>query len=222
MNLGRLLARIHNQGSSKPCPNRITLNGAAYSLEPLAFLQECGFIPAQFRQRYARAVQEIALLYDTLTRDVPYHRIHGDCHLGNLLQGSAGWFFLDFDDFLAGPAVQDIWMLVPARDTEGLRQRQVLLEGYCQFREFNQSWLRLIELLRGLRYIHYAAWIARRWEDPAFPVAFPHFGTDQYWEDTTNDLEEQLIWFYAHEKELPDGIKPGIQLKTIMNVSNSA
>ncbi|MGL4369791.1 MAG: serine/threonine protein kinase, partial [Spirochaetota bacterium] len=135
--LGRLLARIHNNGASKNAQHRISLTGKAYGLEPLEFLLENNFLPPHCRARYEKAVREIAGIYDTLCKDVPFHRIHGDCHLGNLLRGRDGWFFLDFDDFLTGPAVQDVWMLTPARDTEGLRQRDVFLDAYRQFRDFD-------------------------------------------------------------------------------------
>ncbi|MBN1531073.1 MAG: serine/threonine protein kinase [Spirochaetes bacterium] len=205
--LGRLCARIHNNGAAKPAPHRISLTGDAYGLKPLAFLEEGGFLPPHLRDRYRAAVLEIVEIYEALRRDVPMHRIHGDCHLGNLLRGGQGWFFLDFDDFLSGPAVQDLWMLVPARDREGLRQREIFLEAYRQFRDFQYSWLHLIEPLRALRYIRYAAWIAQRWEDPAFPAAFPHFGTVEYWEKETEDLEEQLRYFYGHTEDLPEGVK---------------
>jgi Ser/Thr protein kinase RdoA (MazF antagonist) len=205
--LGRLLARIHNMGASKKTAHRIELTGERYGLEPLAFLEENNFLPSHCRSRYGSAVKKIVEIYETLSRNVPFHRIHGDCHLGNLLNGSGGWFFLDFDDFLTGPAVQDVWMLVPARDREGLRQREIFLEAYRLFRDFDPAWLRLIEPLRALRYIRYAAWIARRWEDPAFPAAFPHFGTEQYWESETADLEDQLEFIYSNSNDLPEGLR---------------
>jgi len=204
--LGRLLARIHNMGAAHDAPHRISLTGESYGIEGLRFLEENDFLPQHCRDRYRAAVLEIVGIYETLREDVPFHRIHGDCHLGNLLHGTDGWFFLDFDDFLIGPAVQDVWMLVPARDTEGLRQRGVFLDAYRQFREFDDKWLRLIEPLRALRYIRYAAWIATRWADPAFPPAFPHFGTVSYWEDETRDLEEQLEFFHATTHDLPRSI----------------
>lgn len=204
--LGRLLARIHNMGAVKKAPHRISLTGGTYGLEPLAFLEENNFLPSHCRERYAGAVKKIVEIYESLRADVPFQRIHGDCHLGNLLHGSEGWFFLDFDDFLTGPAVQDVWMLVPARDREGLRQREIFLEAYRQFRDFETSWLRLIEPLRALRYIRYAAWIARRWDDPAFPAAFPHFGTVSYWEEETADLEDQLDYIYSNSQDLPGGV----------------
>jgi Ser/Thr protein kinase RdoA (MazF antagonist) len=205
--LGRLCARIHNNGAAKKAIHRIELTGETYGLKPLAFLQAHNFLPPHCRERYARAVKEIVDIYESLSADVPFHRIHGDCHLGNLLHGSDGLFFLDFDDFLSGPAVQDVWMLVPARDREGLRQREVFLDAYRQFRDFDASWLRLIEPLRSLRYIRYAAWIAQRWDDPAFPAAFPHFGTVQYWENETADLEDQLEFFHEHTEDIPDAVR---------------
>jgi len=205
--LGRLLARIHNMGAARGAEHRISLTGESYGLQPLALLRERDLLPAHCRERYAAAVREIVNVYDTLSRDVPFHRIHGDCHLGNLLHGREGYFFLDFDDFLTGPAVQDVWMLAPARDTEGLRQRNVFLDAYRVFRDFDPSWLRLVEPLRALRYIRYAAWIAARWDDPAFPAAFPHFCTVQYWEEQTADLEEQLDIIHGQGDELPEGLR---------------
>ena len=99
---------------------------------------------------------------------------------------------LDFDDALTGPAVQDIWLLVPDQDEHGQQQRRLFIDAYQTFRDFEPSWLKLVEPLRALRYIHYAAWIAKRWKDPAFPAAFPHFNTEEYWNRETRDLEEQL------------------------------
>ncbi|MBN2158222.1 MAG: serine/threonine protein kinase [Spirochaetes bacterium] len=205
--LGRLCARIHNNGAAKKAEHRIELTGETYGLRPLSFLEQGGFLPQHCSKRYADAVREIVAIYEELRTGVPFHRIHGDCHLGNLLHGSEGWFFLDFDDFLSGPAVQDVWMLVPARDAEGLRQRELFLEAYRQFRDFDASWLRLVEPLRALRYIRYAAWIAQRWDDPAFPAAFPHFGTVEYWESETADLEDQLDFFHGSTGDIPETVR---------------
>ena len=144
------------------------------------------------RRQYGLLAEEVAALYSTWSEGVPQLRIHGDCHVGNLLRGDEGWFFLDFDDFLVGPAVHDVWMLLPGRDYEGTRQRVLLIEAYREFRDFDERWLRLIEPLRAFRFVSYAAWIARRWEDAAFPAAFPHFGVANYWESETRDLEEQV------------------------------
>ena len=190
--LGRLLARIHNTGDTRVADHRLFLDVSTAAHTPLDFLEESGFLPPECTRRYRDAGERVAELYEAWVRDVPFHRIHGDCHLGNLLRGDAGWFFLDFDDFVTGPAVQDVWMLLPGRDAEGARQRGLLVDAYRQFRDFDESWLRLIEPLRAFRFVFYAAWIARRWEDPAFPAAFPHFGTPTYWENETRDLEEHV------------------------------
>jgi len=117
--------------------------------------------------------------------------LHGDCHLGNLLYRDDTLFFVDFDDMVVGPCVQDLWLLLPGDDQEGRVLREALLEGYEEWRSFDRSSLALIEPLRALRLIHYSAWLTRRWEDPVFPRTFPHYGTPAYWRDLRADLEEQ-------------------------------
>lgn len=189
--LGRLVARIHNVGALKPLLHRKQLTSETYAKQPLEYLESEGFLGPQWQARYREASMRIAAVYDRLSADVPRLRIHGDCHLGNLLERAAQWFFLDFDDMIEGPAVQDVWMLVPGRDAEGERQRMIFIEAYQTFREFETGWLRLVEPLRALRFIHYAAWVARRWSDPAFASYFPHFNTESYWQKETTDLEEQ-------------------------------
>jgi len=189
--LGRLLARIHTVGALREAPERVALTEESYGLEPLALLED-GFLPPSCAARYRAAVERIADEYAERRRGVPMQRIHGDCHLGNLLHGADGWFFLDFDDFVRGPAVQDVWMLAPGRDAFGARQRAQLVAAYREFRDFEEGWLELVEPLRALRFVWYAAWIAQHWEDPAFPDAFPHFGSEDYWQKETRDLEEMV------------------------------
>lgn len=191
--LGRLLARLHNAAALVPFDYRRALTGTTYGRQPLELLKSEGFLPAHHEARYGAAVERIASLYDEMALRVPTHRIHGDCHHGNLLNGTDGWFFLDFDDALTGPAVQDVWLLVADQDQAGEHQRELFIEGYKMFRPFELSWLKLVEPLRALRYIHYTAWIAKRWHDPAFPKSFPHFNTEEYWARETRDLEEQLV-----------------------------
>jgi Ser/Thr protein kinase RdoA (MazF antagonist) len=190
--LGRLIARIHNVGAQHDAPARRRLTPKTYGRDNLAFLLEHDKIPAEARAGYAASVEALIARIEPLFADVPMHRIHGDCHLGNLIWTPRGPTFLDFDDFCVGPAVQDFWMVVPSYDEEGQRQRRVLLEAYGQFRDFSPVWLRLIEPLRALRYINYATWIARRWDDPTFPRTFSHFGTLPYWEGQIQDLREQI------------------------------
>ena len=191
--LGRCLARLHNIGAVEPFRHRRTLDIQTLAVAPRAFLLERGFIPA-----------DILPAYETLTEDLLGRiracfdragtcqaiRLHGDCHLGNVLWNN-GPFLVDFDDACMGPAVQDLWMFLSgdrAYMTAGLHD---LLEGYTEFREFNPAELHLVEALRSLRMIHYAGWLAMRWEDPAFPRAFPWFNTQRYWQDHVLALREQ-------------------------------
>jgi len=203
--LGRLLARIHNVGAARDAPHRARLDAPTSALAPLAFLEDRSFLPAQCARRYRSCVEQVAEIYTERSRGVPVHRIHGDCHMGNILCGDSGWFFLDFDDMVVGPAVHDVWMLLPGRDSEGFRQRSLLIDAYRQFRDFESPWLRLVEPLRAFRFVFYAAWIARRWEDSAFPAAFPHFGTADYWENETRDLEELVARISSGRDEVAPG-----------------
>lgn len=189
--LGRLVARIHNVGDGYDFEVRPELSAQTYGIDNLEILQS-GFLPPQWSNRYADAVNRLADLYDDRIQGVPHHRIHADCHYANLLLGREGWFFLDFDDTVTGPAVQDVWLLVPGRDAEDERRRELFVEAYRTFREFEPRWLQLVEPLRALRYVRYAGWIAKRWDDPAFPRSFPHFNTEIYWQKETMDLEEQI------------------------------
>lgn len=198
--LGRLLGRIHAVGAQREAEHRVRLSPSTYGRANLEYLLQGNWIPLEFQARYQSAVEQICLKVDPWFESTSRHRIHGDCHLGNLLWNDQGPFFLDFDDMVIGPAVQDLWLLLPGRpfgdsspETQTCRSLlETLLEGYEEMRSFDRLSLRLIEPLRALRFVHYSAWIARRWEDPAFPRAFPHFGTHRYWSDSTDDLEEQL------------------------------
>jgi Ser/Thr protein kinase RdoA (MazF antagonist) len=190
--LGRLIARIHNVGARAEAPERGTLTPASYGADNLAYLLEHDCIPVEARDIYAATVNALLDRIEPYFRDVPMHRIHGDCHLNNLLMTQAGPTFLDFDDFLSGPAVQDLWLLAGSGDQEGRIQRDMLAEAYAEMREFSPAWLKLVEPLRALRFIRYSTWIARRWDDPAFKHTFSHFGSLMYWQRETSDLREQI------------------------------
>jgi len=159
---------------------------------PLAWLASNGALPAGIEDRYREAAEAIADHADPLLSQVDVHRIHADLHLGNVLLREGSFHLLDFDDMCSGPPVQDMWLALPGRDAETLRLRESFLAGYEQFRQFDRASLRLIEPLRGMRMVRYAVWLARRWHDPAFQAGWPHFGTTEYWEGETRDLEEQL------------------------------
>ena len=190
--IGRLIARIHNVGASRKAPHRVTLTPETYGRQNLKYLVDSGVIPMEYRTRYTLVVNQICDLLEPWFKELPPHRLHGDCHLGNLLWNTQGAFFLDFDDMVNGPAMQDLWLLLPARERGGGRELSVMLEGYEEMRSFDPRQFKLVEGLRALRFVHYTAWLARRWEDPAFPPAFPQFHTDRYWSDETRDLERQL------------------------------
>lgn len=190
--LGALLARIHTVGAARTAPHRRALTPETYGLESLAILEKSGFVTPESMGPLHDVTVAIVQAMHPLFFDVPVQRVHGDCHPGNLLWGNQGAFFLDFDDMVMAPPVQDVWMIVPSRDAEGKAQRDILLEGYRTLRQFDHRTLRLVEALRALRYLHYAAWISTRWDDPSFPRAFPHFDTPRYWNGLVSDLEEQL------------------------------
>lgn len=195
--LGRLLGRVHNVGAAKKAQHRVELNVETYGQANLDYLLSGEVIPLEFRSRYEVAAREIFRLTREMLIGIVPERVHGDCHLGNILWNDEGPFFLDFDDMVRGPAVQDIWLMVPGRDEEARRQREILIRGYEEMRDFDRVTLRLIEPLRALRFIHYTAWVSRRWDDPIFPQSFPEFGSYRYWSDETKDLEEQLRWMRA-------------------------
>jgi Ser/Thr protein kinase RdoA (MazF antagonist) len=191
-NLGRLLGRIHETGKKKDASNRLKLTTETMCLKPISYLRENSIIPAALEISYFNHVKTITGIFDDLIQNVPYHRIHGDCHIGNLLFGDNGFFFLDFDDFCSGPAVQDFWMLLVSSGQERIKNLNILLENYRLFSDFEDKWLNLIEPLRALRFVHYAGWISKRWDDPAFKDAFPFFGTHDYWQKEINDLDDQI------------------------------
>lgn len=193
--IGRYLGRIHCVGAVRPFTHRPTLDIEGFGLIPRDFLLAGGWIPADLLPAYESVVQEAlhgVLACFERAGEVTLLRLHGDCHRGNLLWTDAGPHFVDFDDARTGPAVQDLWMLLSGERADMSRQLADILAGYEDFRDFDHRELHLIEALRTLRQIHYAAWLARRWRDPAFPAAFPWFGTQHYWQDHILALREQI------------------------------
>jgi Ser/Thr protein kinase RdoA (MazF antagonist) len=193
--LGRFIGRIHAVGALKPYSERPALNATTFGTEPRDFLLNNHFIPddliAAWRSVVDQALEGVRRCYER-AGEVAVLRLHGDCHVGNVLWTDAGPYFVDFDDSRSGPAIQDLWMLLSGERSDMVRQFADLLAGYEDFAEFNVRELHLIEALRTLRLIHYAAWLARRWDDPAFPLAFPWFNTQRYWQDRILELREQV------------------------------
>ena len=193
--MGRFLGRIHAVGALEPYRHRPTLDIRSFGIEPSEYLLAHDFIPAELVEVYrgvvAQALDGVRRCFER-AGTVRSLRLHGDCHVGNVLWTDAGPHFVDFDDSRMGPAIQDLWMLLSGERAEQTRQLGDLLAGYEDFYDFNPRELHLVEALRTLRLIHYAAWIARRWDDPAFPAAFPWFNTQRYWQDRILELREQI------------------------------
>jgi Ser/Thr protein kinase RdoA (MazF antagonist) len=193
--IGRFIGRIHAVGASRPFKSRESLNAKSFGHDARAFLLATNFIPPDLLDAWkavtAQALQAVEHCYDR-AGDVRAIRLHGDCHVGNILWTDDGPHFVDLDDARMGPAMQDLWMLLSGDRASMTRQLGDVLAGYEDFAELDRRELHLLEALRTLRLIHYSAWIARRWDDPAFPAAFPWFNTQRYWQDRILELREQI------------------------------
>ena len=193
--MGRFLGRIHAIGKLSAYQARPTLDIGSFGEEPRDWLVANQSVPpelfAAWKGTVDMALEGVRHAYARAGK-IELLRLHGDCHLGNVLWTDDGPHFVDFDDSRMGPAIQDLWMLLSGERMEMQFQLQDVIAGYEDFCDFDRRELHLIEALRTLRLIHYAAWIARRWEDPAFPAAFPWFGTAHYWQSRILELKEQI------------------------------
>ena len=193
--MGRFLGRIHAVGAIQPYTHRPAHNLTTFGIEPRDWLLAHNFIPADLHAAWstvaAQALESVAACYER-AGDVSNIRLHGDCHGGNVLYTDSGPHFVDFDDSRMGPAVQDLWMLLSGTRHEMAVQLREVVEAYEEFCDFDRRELHLVEALRTLRLIHYSAWLAQRWDDPAFPHAFPFFNTQRYWQDRILELREQI------------------------------
>ncbi len=194
--LGRFLGRIHAIGRRGRFQHRSRLDVEHSAGDARRYLLKEGWIPDHLQSAYASVTKDLIEHMQVRWQgagDVGLLRLHGDCHPGNVLwvEGQ-GPHFVDLDDCMTGPAIQDLWMLVSGTQSEQAVQLSELLTGYTQFADFDYRELALVETLRTLRQMNYAAWLARRWEDPAFPRAFPWFGENRFWERHVLDLREQL------------------------------
>ncbi len=193
--LGRFIGRIHAVGAIKPFVHRPAFDIESFGEAPREFLLDGEWIPAELHDAYSSVIdQALDGVHDCFDRagSVVQLRLHGDCHPGNVLWTDDGPHFVDFDDARTGPAMQDLWMLLSGDRAAMTRQLSDVLAGYEDFTELDRHELGLIEALRTLRMIHYSAWLARRWPDPAFPAAFPWFHTTKYWQNQILELREQV------------------------------
>ena len=193
--MGRFLGRIHAVGAIKPFAYRPALTIDSFGLQPRNWLLAHDFIPADLRDAWLSVINQALDGVANCFRHagaINNIRLHGDCHGGNVLYTDDGPHFVDFDDSRMGPAMQDLWMLLSGTRPEMAKQLRDVIAGYEEFCDFDRRELHLIEALRTLRLIHYAAWLAQRWNDPAFPHAFPFFNTQRYWQDRILELREQV------------------------------
>ena len=194
--VGRQLARLHNVGAQREAQCRKTLTPEDFGWKPLEELER--WVAPEVRDRYMQASEDILMFLEEELDSGRYIRIHGDCHRGNILMtdpvdGAKELFFVDFDDFVKGPEVQDFWMLLSGMMKDSLEELESLLKGYEEFRSFDRRQLRWIPALRGVRIIHYAYWIATHWSDPTFPKLFPEFENYIYWAEEVEQLEK-IAW----------------------------
>lgn len=205
--IGRFLGRIHAVGALASFRHRQDIDIENFGHEPARYVLEHGFVPADLEAAYRSTVDEtLQRVAQCYQRAGTLHniRLHGDCHAGNILWTDEGPHFVDLDDCRNGPAVQDLWMLLSGNRAEMSAQLAHVIAGYREFHDFSPVELALVEALRALRMIHYAGWLARRWDDPAFPASFPWFNTQRYWQDQILALHEQCAALDEPPLELPD------------------
>ena len=193
--IGRFMGRIHAVGATKKFTHRESLTPQNFGYDPRAYLLKSSLVPADLLDAWKAVTEQALRLVDACYARcgaAKTIRLHGDCHPGNILWTHEGPHFVDLDDARMGPAMQDLWMLLSGDRAAMSQQLGEVLKGYEQFLRFDRRELNLLEALRTLRLIHYSAWIARRWDDPAFPAAFPWFNTQRYWQDRILELREQI------------------------------
>jgi Ser/Thr protein kinase RdoA (MazF antagonist) len=206
--LGQFIGRIHAVGASFTFKYRIHLSVQAFGHNSVAYLLENNFIPRDVRPAYESIAAEVlAAIEQNSPESGEFERIslHGDCHPGNVLWRDDRPHFVDFDDAITGPAIQDLWMLLSGDYSNKQRQISEIIEGYEVFRAFDLRELRLIEPLRAMRVLNYNAWLAKRWHDPAFPMSFPWFNTPRYWSEHILELKELLTSLHQPSLKMPDG-----------------
>jgi len=204
--LGLFIGRIHAAGRGFPFTSRPRL-AFEQAVANVEFLLDTDFVPSDLEAAYRAVTGEVLQAIEARRPDVPTYAqitLHGDCHSGNVLWRDERPHFVDFDDCLSGPAIQDLWMLLSGELDNQQRQLLEILEGYEMFCEFDPAELKLIEPLRAMRVLHFNAWLARRWDDPAFPMAFPWFNSPRYWSEYILELKELLSGLQQAPISLPN------------------
>ncbi len=189
--MSRMLARLHLVGERHLFESRPILDVASFGEQSVSFICD-DFIPFQYHSEYSEVSQELLKLMKPQLANCHNIRVHGDLHIGNILMRDDVPFLVDFDDSRLAPAIQDIWMLLSGEQPEQMVQLQKIIIAYEEFRPFPYDEIAMIESLRTLRMMHHCAWLARRWDDPAFAVAFPWFDENNYWQQHIQDLKNQL------------------------------
>jgi Ser/Thr protein kinase RdoA (MazF antagonist) len=191
--LGRTLGRIHQVGASVPFSQRVELTSQRWARDSVEFVAE-NFIPGELKPAYSSLTNDLVAAVEEIYQPTPADliRCHGDCHIGNILWRDNIAHFVDLDDCVSAPAIQDLWMFLSGERDQRQLQLSDLEAGYSEFRDFPRGQLRWIEAMRTMRIMYYSAWLARRWEDPAFPMAFPWFNSVRYWSDHILELREQM------------------------------
>ncbi|WP_417659942.1 serine/threonine protein kinase [Pseudidiomarina sp.] len=204
--IGRQIGRLHAVAKQRPFSNRPNVSYQEFVTDAMATLRESPLLPDNLQEAFWAIAEPLAEhLKCTDIGAFTQQRLHGDCHLGNMLLRDDQLMFVDFDDARTGPAIQDLWMMLAGDDrAERTLQLDVLLEGYQEFCDFDSKETVLIEPLRSFRIIHYMAWLARRWNDSAFQQAFPWFAEQRYWEQQVLTLKEQ----FAVLQEPPIQLQP--------------
>ena len=193
--MGRFIGRLHAVSACRPFEHRSRLDIQTRGYDSYHFLIENKFIPGYLEPKFCQTIETLLKMIEDKFQQagaINYIRLHGDCHPGNVLWNDTGPHIVDLDDCLMGPAIQDIWMMLSGNEEQVSVQLNRILDGYYEFHDFNPREIHLIESLRTLRMLQYAAWLAKRWEDPAFPLSFPWFNTAFYWQDLLQNLDEQI------------------------------
>lgn len=190
--LGRLLARLHIVGKAFEVQHRLHFDLDTWGWDSINFLDESEHTNSPMAERYLDLAESVVESYEPMIAELESQAIHGDCHCGNILWNERGPYFTDFDDFVKGPPVQDLWMIFRGRGAIENQRRDDFIKSYEELTSFPQSSLKAIEALRALRMLHYCAWIAKRWDDPSFRLLFPNFGSEAWWREEYQALYETL------------------------------